>query len=82
MFVSPDAVIDVLEILHFLYRTSRAETPLFLFYAAARPCFGKTVGDLFFAIHKTRTHSAETEPGRFLPLHDVVLRLFIAFATT
>jgi hypothetical protein len=72
----------MLEILLFLYRASRAETSLFLFYAAARPCFGKAEGDLFFAIHKTRTHPAETEPGRFLPLHDLVLRLFIAFATT
>jgi plastocyanin len=72
----------MLEILLFLYRTSRAEAPLFLFYAAAHPCFSKAVGDLFFAIHKTRTHPAETEPGRFLSLHDLVLRLFIAFATT
>jgi hypothetical protein len=78
----PDAVIDMLEISLFLYRASRAETPLFLFDTAARLVISKAVCDLFFTVHKTRAHPAETEPDRFIPVHNSVLRLFIAFATT
>jgi hypothetical protein len=72
----------MLEILLFLYRASRAETPLFLLYTAARPLFGKAIRDLFPAVHKTRAHPAEAEPDTMFPVHDPVLRLFIAFATT
>jgi hypothetical protein len=66
---SPDAVIDMLEIHLILYGASRAETPLFLFDAAACPLSGKAEGDLFFAVHKTRAHAAEAEPDRFFPVH-------------
>jgi hypothetical protein len=72
-FAPTGAVIDMREILLRLNRTSRAETPLFCFDAAARSFFRKAIGDLFFAVHKTRAHPAEAEPDSFLLIHDPIL---------
>ena len=63
----------MLKILLRLYRTSRAETSLFLFNAAALFVFSKAKGDLFFAVHKTRAHSAEAETHPFFLIHDPIL---------
>jgi hypothetical protein len=76
---SPGAVIGMLEILLRLYRASRAETPLFIFDAAACSCLGKAIGDLFCAVHKTRAHPADAEPDSFIPVHHPILWLFNSF---
>jgi hypothetical protein len=68
----PDAVIDMLEISLFLYRASRAETPLFLFDTAARSFFSQAKGDLFFTVHKTRADPADAEPDSFFLIHDPI----------
>jgi hypothetical protein len=83
----PDAVIDMLEIFLLLDRASRAETSLFLFDTGTRSLYGKAVGDLFVAVHKTRAHPAEAEPDPFLPVHNpisgcsLLLQLLIGFLT-
>ena len=81
-FASPGAVIDMLEILLVLNGASRAETSLFLFYAAACPLFCKAVRDFFAAVDKTRAHPAQAEPNSFFSVHVFSSRLFIAFSTT
>jgi hypothetical protein len=67
---SPGTVKGMLEILFFLYRASRAETPLFEVDATARSFFSEAIGNLFFTVHKTRAHPAVAEPDRFFPVHD------------
>jgi plastocyanin len=58
------------EILLCLYRASRTETSLLVFYAGTLPGTRKTECNLFFAVNKTRAHSADAEPNRFFPVHD------------
>jgi hypothetical protein len=70
---SPCAVKDMLEILLFLYRASRAKTSLFFFNTDAQGSISKAKRNLFFTFHKTWAHPANTEPNPFFPVHDPIL---------
>jgi hypothetical protein len=76
---SPCAIKDMLEILLFLYRASRAQTPLFFFNTDTFGSISEAKRNLFVTIYKTWAHPANTEPDTSFPVHDKILQGFNCF---
>jgi hypothetical protein len=72
----------MLEILLFLYRASRAQTPLFFGNTDAFGGISETKRYLFVTTYKTWAHPANTEPDTSFPVHDKILQGFNCFPAT